>query len=699
MSNITCLIFHSFLCCIMIVDRRKEMDFSKPMYPQQSVSITTGGVMRCLRRVMLACGLSVFSISALANLSTDSEQDNASEQRQAFTELEEKLRATARSKLDTLEPELAALADYPLYPYLQRLKLQRQISLRNEASIGMFLHQYGDTSLSRPLRKDWLTYLAKNREKTRFINDYAPHLGAELECYYLSFQIELSVEPDKYLQQVLPLWLSGRSQPKSCDPVFRQWQQAGMLDIDATLDRIKLVVDGGDRGLLPYLTRKLPASHQYLARLWSDIKRQPSIVMKKSKFPLKYKDYESELLTTGLIKLAWQQPQNAIKAYYLWQPKGLFSQRQLNGIHRAIALSLTLANEDAAGEWLARANTPSADDDVRHWHLAYMLRQRDWQGVMAVIDSAPDDEKSQNAFRYWLGRGLGALDAEAQGNAELQALANERHYYGFMASAKLAKAPHVVNQPAQVSLQSLLEISAHPSARRARELFLLGRFLDARREWRDLQLSLSQEKKLIAAVLASEWGWYDQAIFGFAQSGYLDDIARRFPMAFKAEIETKAKSMAIDPAMAMAIARRESSFMVDAVSPAGARGLMQVMPNTASYLASTKVSSRTLFEPEQNLDYGIQYLKYLSDKLGDNPVLISASYNAGWRKVKDWLPDTGSVPVDVWIENIPYRETRHYVKAILAYRYIYQWQMGQPPSLFDSLSRMQITPDSLTLVP
>ena len=114
------------------------------------------------------------------------------------------------------------------------------------------------------------------------------------------------------------------------------------------------------------------------------------------------------------------------------------------------------------------------------------------------------------------------------------------------------------------------------------------------------------------------------------------------------------------------------------------------MPGTARYLAKKNLKRSTLFEPEQNLQFGVQYLRYLGDKLADNPVLVSASYNAGWRKVLNWLPASNNIATDIWIENIPYKETRNYVKAVMAYRYIYEHQLGTPSSLFEQLTNSHI---------
>ena len=177
-----------------------------------------------------------------------------------------------------------------------------------------------------------------------------------------------------------------------------------------------------------------------------------------------------------------------------------------------------------------------------------------------------------------------------------------------------------------------------------------------------MQPTLTRRQGLAAAVLADKWGWHDQAIFAFSRLGYLDDVKRRFPLAFDAQLIQSASKHHVDPAWAFAIARRESSFMVDANSGAGAKGLMQLMPGTARYLAKGTVSNQVLFDPQQNVEFGTQYLRYLMDKMQDNPVLATAAYNAGWRRVQQWLPKE-NIPLDVWVETIPYKETRNYVKA------------------------------------
>ncbi|WP_181405214.1 transglycosylase SLT domain-containing protein [Aestuariibacter sp. GS-14] len=648
-------------------------------------------------RYVLVFSLKVLSGLAMFAHAGDSPDPKLLAQREQFLLLEKNIEVMQKRDPKGLDTELASLSDYPLLPYLTLQTLSERLASLPVSDVDRFFSRYAGTPLETTLRKRWLTELAKQSLGKQYIEAYQPHLGTVYTCHYLNFQLAETENPAFWLEQVNDIWLSGQSRPDECDPVFKLWRRAGMMTIDMVMARAELVAKEGNTQLLGYLQSRLPQTHHYLIGLWRQIKRNPVTVTRYPSFPLKYTEYELPVIYYGITRLAWQDPNKAIRAFSVWQKKIEFSEPQLQQIYRAIAISLAIDNDEKAMEWLAKANVPAADSDVRHWHLAYMLRQHDWQGALGVIDSAPTQEQADEAFRYWRARGIGELDASAAQNQLFGELANERNYYGFLASARLAKQPDLATQPLTVSDALLAKVSLYPAVKRAKEWFELSRYVEARREWSYLNKKLNKDEKQAATILASNWGWYDQAIFGFARTGHFDDVERRFPLAFADQFQQQASQHKVDPAMAMAIARRESSFMVDAVSPAGARGLMQLMPDTANYLTSSRVGTNTLFEPDKNVSLGIQYLKYLNDKLGENPVLVTASYNAGWQRVMQWLPAEGEQPLDVWIENIPYRETRHYVKAVMAYRYIYQKQLGQSSDLFDTLSRMKVSADSLTL--
>ncbi|MCV2883686.1 lytic transglycosylase domain-containing protein [Aestuariibacter sp. AA17] len=587
------------------------------------------------------------------------------------------------------------IQDYPLKPYIELKTLMAYPYLSNKKKIETFLTQYENTPLDKPLRKKWLRYLARKNQPALFLHFYRDIGDASLTCQRLSFMLDRNTLKEEAYDEIQQLWLVGKSQPKECDPVFKAWKGAGKQTPELVWKRLSLAADGGKHTLIPYLKTLLPSNEQYLADLWLKVRRSPSQVSRTSNFPGKYPDKEAEIIAYGLSRLVWRDHSLALKSYHTLSKRFDFSQTQMARIASKFALALTIDTHPSATQWLEKANMLMKDEELLRWHLAHVVREQDWQQALGIIDSAPDDIADDLSFQYWHARALEETQQPQRASIQYDKLADQRHYYGFMASGKLAKNPSLADKPLVFEKDALLEVATLPGARRAYEFLKLKRFTSARREWIYLRKSLTEPQKLIAAVLADSWGWHDQAIFTLANAGYMDDVKRRFPLAYSEYLVENAKQNNIDPAWAFAIARRESSFMTDAYSGAGARGLMQLMPGTARYLAKKKVSNRTLYDPEKNTQFGTQYLRYLMDKMDNNPVLATASYNAGWRRVKSWLPKDNAVPMDIWVETIPYKETRNYVKAVLAYKQIYANQLGQNNNMFKSLATMQISPSQL----
>ena len=613
--------------------------------------------------------------------------DPYSKQREQFLDLEKSLRTLPKKRLNKLDREIEELAEYPLYPYLLRLKIERNLSIQNRQDIEQFLERYQGQPVTYGLRYRWLNYLAKRGHESTFLNNYRDGMGAKLTCQALHFRMKHSDEIRRVLADVDALWLHGQSQPDECDPVFEMWQESGFLTSDKVLKRIEIAAKEGNRRIIPYLRKKLPEELQYIANAWLAVTRSYSAVNRSQLFPLKHKEMESNVLTWAIEKLAWKDPGKAVNAYHTYVPRNIFSTPQLHIIKRAIALSFTLDRRPEAEAWLIKADVPGANEDVKLWHVSYLLRTRQWQRALSVIENASEDLQQQENYRYWRARAHELLGHTEQAKELYQQLAGERHYYGFMASARIGRTPNLAHSPVPKNQDAIQAIATMPTTQRAIEFYRLNRPTEARREWRYLLASLPDSQVTYAGILAYDLKLYDQAIISFAKSGYWDDVSRRFPLAFESQFTEKSNAYDVSKAFAMAIARRESSFMVDAVSPAGATGLMQIMPRTAQYLAKQRVSRETLFKVNDNLEYGIQYLRYLMDKLNNNTVLVSASYNAGWRKVLEWLPENQALPIDIWIENIPYKETRQYVKAVLAYQYIYEQQLGESKSIFPHLTQ------------
>ncbi len=166
-----------------------------------------------------------------------------------------------------------------------------------------------------------------------------------------------------------------------------------------------------------------------------------------------------------------------------------------------------------------------------------------------------------------------------------------------------------------------------------------------------------------------------------ARTPYLNDLEMRFPLAYRDRILEHASAQRLDPAWMYAIVRQESAFIADARSPAGALGLMQIMPGTGRKIGRSLdkplKNRQQLLDASISLEFGSTYLRILLDQLDEHPVLAAAAYNAGLHRVERWRPAERNVSADLWIENIPYRETREYVRHVIAYTTIYEQRLGR----------------------
>ncbi|WP_299072372.1 lytic transglycosylase domain-containing protein [uncultured Paraglaciecola sp.] len=584
------------------------------------------------------------------------------------------------------------LEGYPLKPYVELKTLSKFPFMANKAPIERFLSQYEGTPLDLPLRKKWLRYLSKQNQPELFSHFYRDIGNTGFTCKYGEILLQKDPTSSQAFELAEKLWVVGKSQPSDCDALFKQWQSAGKRTPDLIWKRLSLAAGGGNHTLVPYLKTLLPQNQQYLADLWLKVRRSPSQVSRLSNFPGIYKEKEAEILIYGLKRLVSHDRDLALRSWLKISKKYSFTAQQLKKISHRFAIFLALKNHDKAELWLEKASHYEPDAELLRWHLAHVLRQQNWQHALDVINFVPKDVSADNVFQYWKARAYEQLGAQELSKTGLQKLSKQRHYYGFLASGKLSEVASLNDNPLRISQGDLDELAALPAAQRAFEFRELGRNLSARREWIFLQRQLTQPQKLTAAVLASKHKWHDQAIFGFSKAGYLDDLRRRFPMPFDNQLHYSAKKNNIDVAWAYAIVRRESSFMPDAASHVGALGLMQVMPSTARYITKQKISRKSLFNPNRNVELGTQYMRYLMNKVDNNPILATASYNAGWRRVKQWLPKQDTIPLDLWIETIPFKETRNYVKAVLAYQQIYSQHLGNSKNLFKALATMEIHP-------
>lgn len=628
----------------------------------------------------------LFLLSSGAVQSEPVDTKQREQQRELFKKAEY---AAKRGRLGEYRLLLEKLEGYPLVPYLELARLEQVGYLANEDRVLDFLEKYEKTPLDWQLRQPWLTYLAGQNEYSRFIRDFRHPGTLTHRCQFIESQRKTGLGDGPFRRQVDAIWKHGFSLPSACDPILDEWTKLGGRTEEKVWERLELAAEHGNPTLLPYLTDLLPELQQYLGEFYHKVRYSPAAIEDGSWYKGRYPGKEAQIVTYALTKLVWRDENIALRSYKKLSSQLPFTEQQEGRIAEEFAVALSLNSHPEARVWHDRVPVTALNERVLQWRLAIYLKDKDYEGLRDAIQSLPVAIRQGNQWRYWLAR-----SQEVTGNAlaaqELyEDLSDERHYYGFLAAARLQKPVSLEQEKLEVSVVQLEQIRNHPSVQRAYELIQLERWVDARREWNHLLTQLDGEEQKVAAYLASEWGWHDQAIWTLAQIGHFDAVGIRFPLAYKDILGRASQAAGIDESWALAITRRESNFRHDAYSSAGARGLMQILPGTAKQLDTKNNSWRRLNDPAVNVRLGTDYLSRLKHRFENNWLLATASYNAGYYRVKEWLPDE-PVAADVWVETIPYHETRDYVKAVLSYQQIYRMLGGNEDNLFEQVVDMTI---------
>lgn len=575
-------------------------------------------------------------------------------------------------------------SSHPLAPYAEATYLANSPWLANQQEIKKFLDTYQGTPLEWKVRYAWLDNLKKSNKKALYIDAYRPTRKAEYQCTYLNYQLQLGAPQEAIFNQVDELWSVAKSQPKECDVLFSKWKKAGHLNQELVWQRITKVSEKGNTSLLAYLSRLLPKNERYLADLYKTVRRDPSAAAGLYRFK-KRTDKEGQIALYGVKRLVWRDRDLAIRAWQKLETMFDYTEQQKQSLYYIFALSLASGKHKEAKFYLNKVTPERHDSKLMQWQLSNMLREQDWQGVIAYSTG----KTLNNGYRYWLAYAYHKIGDAQRANQLWKELSQKRDYYGFLAASRLDLAVSLEYQPVVVAPQTQKLVSESPGFKRAKALFELDRFYSARREWNSLIAGSTDDEKLAAASLANDMGWHDSVIRVMSQLKAYNMLDYRFPTPYSDQFERFSSRSKVDKTWAYAISRRESSFASDAHSSAGAIGLMQLLPSTARYVNKGSVSRNQLKKPHINIRLGTQYLKYLKKKSKGNEVIATASYNAGYHKVKRWLPQE-AVDFDLWVEAIPYRETREYVKNVYAYRQVYETRSGNKENLFDELISMKI---------
>lgn len=637
-----------------------------------------------MRLGTMACGILCLALaSATVNAQPDGADSGFSLERGLFLLAERALTNNdERSFLTTRQ----VLTGYPLLQYLDYRRLARNLNAASPDEVAAFLDAYGDGPLAQLLRNSYLDHLAKEKRWRDFLRfaAYEGPMSTERRCFHKQALLQTG-QREQALADVESIWLHGRSQPNACDPVFDAWRAENRLTTELAWQRLELAMAADQTGLARYLRRYLSAADRPWADRWLELEANPERVTRTG-FAAGDHQAAGHMLERAFLRLIRRDVDGALSAWNAHGNRLGLDTEQKARVQNALALRLAVRAMPEALPFKATLPDTAFDDQLRQWQLRAALRDRDWSTVVKAVDGMGPETQTNAQWQYWRGRALEQLGQTGEAQRAYRMAARERNFHGFLAADRLGQPYRIGHEPLAVPADLRQQVARLPAMQRMRELLLLERFPEARREWTHMINGLSPAEQEAAARLFADWGWHDRAIFTVARAQSWGDIDLRFPLAFTDLILDGSRHQNIDPAWAMAVARQESAFLHDVRSSAGALGIMQIMPATGRAVAGAAGvrirNNNDILNPTNNTRIGTYYLRRNLDNFGGHSMLSTAAYNAGAHRVRSWLPENGQVDPDIWAELIPFRETRDYVQRVFAYRVIYAVRLGiTPPSL------------------
>ena len=619
-------------------------------------------------------------------------------QRQMYLDALHLIKTSQFSRLQKLKPQLRT---YPLYPYLEYTEVSYRISRQSEQDILQFAQQYRDTPLVAPLLAHWLANLAKRGKWQTFVTHYDKVAPTEkLACQHAYGLYKVGMV-DQAMTQAEKLWTVGFSQPDECDPIFNVWREADGITPENAWQRFALSLKENSKDLSSYLIRFVDGKDKPFATNYRLVHLKPKTIKRYKSFKAQ-NTRNREIILHGVKRLARIDPLDALLTLGQYEKLQNFDQAELEETYAYIGVRLAGKSSDLALIDSLPVNLQEQPKLVEA-RIRQSLTHQDWSNVMILINLLPQKQQNSNRWQYWKARALGVSvdEADRQIARNIMAkLSSERSFYGFVSADILQNEYNYQDEPNPVTLEQILSLEESPGVQRALELFALGERSRARREWYFSTSSFNNVERNIAARVALRWGWYKASIQSMIDAGTWNHLDNRFPVAYADNFITHARRANIPVQWSLAIARQESAFMPDAKSGSGALGVMQLMPGTAKQVAGkigmSYTNNRSLTNPDLNIQLGTHYLGQMLRKFDGNRILASAAYNAGPGRVNQWL--NPNVPFDVWIETIPFTETRNYVQNVLMFSSIYSRRMNELQPLIYPHEQHYFAPQQVTAI-
>ena len=594
-----------------------------------------------------------------------------------------------------------------LEPWAAYWELKVRLDDASTTEVQSFLTRFEGSYQEDRLRNDWLLLLGQRREWTQFAIEHPLYrMGddREVRCYALlvDFQRNPAMDTTALADEVRRNWHGQKEADEGCALAAERLIDARKLSAANAWRKARLSVEAN----------RPRAARRAVEIISPDVAAQlPDLLANPAKFLASrgaYSKVRKELVVLALVKMAANDVDAAETSLKKWAPQ--LSSEERNWVWGALG-------RQSAGrllpDTLARYDQVTSDADLSDEMLAWKVRanlretggvdaQARWKQVHGSINAMSDEARRDPAWVYWKARAMMALNpTSAEAISLLEGIASPRGFYEQLALEQLGRQITVPAAPAPLTAAEREAVRLNPTLNRALYAIGIGLRSEGVREWnygtnlvngQGLRGASSDRELLAAADLACEREVWDRCINTSERTRADFDATQRFPMPFREAVVKRSKEIGLDAAYVYGLIRQESRFIMDARSGVGASGLMQVMPATARWTAKKigleGFTADKITDRDTNIAIGTGYLKLVLDDFAGSMPLAAAAYNAGPSRPRAWR--NGPVmDAAIWAENVPFAETRDYVKKVLANTTVYAAVLsGQPQSLRARLGRV-----------
>ncbi|SDG97028.1 MULTISPECIES: lytic transglycosylase domain-containing protein [unclassified Duganella] len=623
-------------------------------------------------------GAVVVAFTSLAHaddISADSRRDD-----DAFLLLRDAVRQDDATKADFYA---ARLASYSIPSYVDYYRLKSRLKDATQADIRDFFKRYQGQAIVDRLRNDWLLELGRKRDWATFDEQYPLFVlndDTQVKCYAL---ISRALKGQKVADEARALLTSPSVYGQPCADLIATLYQNGQFNTEDLYAQLRLSGEFNATGQARRIVALLDGPEKKAVQA-VDL---PTVAVAKGIGPGKV---EHQIFIVALGRLAKTSTKLAVLGLNKAMPKMSSQEQQQAWAAIALQSSYSLSPE-TTDYWKRSSGAPLSIDQIQ-WKTRIAMRNGDWRQVENNIRAMPQSLRNDPAWVYWLGRALMARDGvSSQPNGEalqlFRSISEQSNYYGQLALEESGKLITIPTPGAPISQAEIAPIAANPNIQRALKFFSMRLRFEGTREWNWALRGFNEREHLAAAEYARQNNILDRMVNTSERTRIQVDYSQRFPSPHNDVMHPATQTLGLDKAWVYGLIRQESRFIMDAQSHVGASGLMQVMPSTGRWVAKkiglSDFAQEMLSDVRYNIMLGTNYLNMVLGNMDGNEVLATAAYNAGPGRLRTWRA-TLSKPMDatVFIESIPYFETRTYVKNVMSNATYYAALFeGRPQSL------------------